>query len=333
MHCGCRVILAGEGAQAALLAKEFPQLPCLPLRGYRIRYSRSRWMLPLRILSQVPSLLRSVKNEHAWLQDIIAEHHIDLVISDNRYGLYTHKVPCVFITHQLTIKAPYAWLERMLQHINYRYINRFSCCWVPDVPGEHNLAGELSHPSRLPSIPVSYIGLLSRLQPLHVQPCFAYCVLLSGPEPQRSILEEKILAGLQHMAEPVLLVRGLPAAGSSITAPPSVTVVNHLPSDELALAVQQSDCIVSRSGYTTVMEIMALGKKSLLIPTPGQTEQEYLAGRLHRNGQAFCVSQQAFDCARHLHQAGSLRITPLQWSVFDPAQMQRLLSSMAAAGR
>jgi uncharacterized protein (TIGR00661 family) len=273
----------------------------LPLAGYRfVQYSKSRWGLAFTLLAQLPRLQKNIKEEHRWLDTIIDEHHIDLVISDNRYGLYSKKIPCIFITHQLTIKAPFAWIENMLQRINYRYIDQYNSCWVPDVAGEPNAAGLLSHPVTLPRTKVHYIGLLSRFQLQAVEKKYDYCVLLSGPEPQRTLLENTLLEGLSKVEGKILLVRGKPGSKEIPDAAPHIEIKNHLPGSGLAQALLQSEYIISRSGYTTVMELLSLQKKSILIPTPGQTEQEYLAKKLQNDGICMSVEQERTELCEDL---------------------------------
>lgn len=299
----CHVYVAGNPTALKLLQQEVSGVEYLPLSGYNIHYSFKR-KLVWKILKQIPKILHAIQNEHQWLNNIVSTHQINLVFSDNRYGLYNKNVTSIFITHQLLIKAPYSWLESLIQKINYRLINRFSACWVPDYEGRLNIAGVLSHPARLPIIPVQFIGPLSRLKAVDesVSIQFKWLVLLSGPEPQRSILEALLLQAINTIQYPVLLVRGLPLASTALAAPPNCKAVNHLPALELQFAFAQSEYIISRSGYTTVMEILALGKKSILIPTPGQTEQEYLGKHLMQ--QHWCYSfEQHKDIAHHLHQA------------------------------
>jgi len=296
---GYEVVIAAEDLQASLLQKEFPSIPCLPLSGYRVRYSKSQWSLPFMLLGQLPRVAAIIKQEHRWLDGIIEQYQIDLVISDNRFGLSSKKIPCIFITHQLTIKAPFSWVEKILQRINYRFINRFTCCWVPDAQGEPNVAGVLSHPVKLPKVPVHYIGLLSRFHPQTVTRKYDYCILLSGPEPQRTLLENKLMEGLAEVNGKILLVRGKPGSEEEFNVPENVEVKNHLPTGEMQQALLQSEYIVSRSGYTTVMELLSLHKKSILIPTPGQTEQEYLAEKLQNAKVCISVSQHRLNCVEH----------------------------------
>lgn len=331
-EAGMEVVLAAEGAQAALLLREFPGLECLPLFGYRARYSKSGWTLPFRMMLQSPQLFNTISRERAWLAEVIETHGIDLVISDNRYGLSSKKVPCIFITHQLTIKAQFGWLENILQKINYRFINRFTCCWVPDAGGDENLAGVLSHPKKLPAVPVHYIGLLARFVPQQTAQKFDVCVVLSGPEPQRTLLEKKIVRELFSVEGKVLLVRGKPSAADIFALPPHVTVYNHLPTEDLQQLVLQSQLIVSRSGYTTVMEMAALGKKMLLIPTPGQTEQEYLAARLQQMQICRAAKQQGLDLANELLQARSQAWETITLPVFKPTDMPSLLRNSLRPG-
>lgn len=302
---GYEVLIAAEGAQEILLRAEFPDNNILPLKGYRVSYSRQKRWLPFKLLAQVPRLLQTLRYEQRWLQKAIETHSIDLVISDNRFGLYTSKVPCIFITHQLSIKAPYRWLESLMQRLNYRYINRYTACWVPDAAGANNIAGLLSHPFNLPGTPVHYIGFLARFNSSNAVKKYDHCILLSGPEPQRGILEAQIMKELPGLKGRTLLVRGKPGMKEKPAATDYVTVENHLSTKDLETAVLQSEYIICRSGYTTVMELLVLQKKMILIPTPGQTEQEYLARYLQQKKYAFAVAQQNFDLLSAAEEAGN----------------------------
>lgn len=306
---GWEVLIAAETATEALLRKEFPHLRFLPLKGYRVVYSKRKWTLGAKILLQLPRLLRTIRSEQAWLQSAIDEHGIDLVISDNRFGLYTDKVPCIFLTHQLQIRAPFGWMEQQIKTINYKYISRFTECWVPDAE-VNSLAGELSHPSELHPFPLRYVGPLSRFRKQMAALRYKYAFILSGPEPQRSLFEKKILSGLKAADGEVLLVRGKPGSNENIAVAPNVTVYNHLEGAELEKALNSSEYIISRSGYTTVMEIAALQKRAVLVPTPGQTEQEYLAAYLMRRGLVYSVSQDKFSLPASLKQAASYSYVP-----------------------
>lgn len=306
---GYQVLVAGEGAQEHILTHEFPDITCLHLPGYRIQYSHHKRWLAFKIIQQLPKILRSIQNEHKWLKKQIQQHNIQLVVSDNRYGIRNKKVKNVFVTHQLTIQTPFSWLTRLVQKINYTYLNRYNICWVPDMAdSQFNIAGALSHPHKLPRIPVHYIGPLSRFQSAAAQPAhtgsfvYKWLFLLSGPEPQRSILEEKLLAVASKLPGPVFLLRAKPGATSLPAVPANCTVVNHLPTDQMQHLIQQCEFVLSRSGYTTVMEMLALQKKTLLIPTPGQTEQEYLAQRLHNQHWCYCCLQEE-DLLVHIRQA------------------------------
>jgi len=307
---GVDVWLAGEGPQKELLQQEFPNLPFLQLDGYRVKYARSAAGLLFSIFRQTHKILTAIKKENAWLKKQVKEYGFDAVISDNRYGLYHSTIPCIFITHQLMIKSLLGkWTEKFLQKRNYRYINRFAECWVPDEAGENNLAGELSHPVKKPDIPVKYIGLLSRFDSFpppvggdggkkdHL------LVVLSGPEPQRSILENKIIKEIGHYNGTATVVRGLPTSVSVIPSGNMIRFYNHLSADDLNKEMQQAEYVISRCGYSTVMDLVKLQKKNILIPTPGQTEQEYLAGYLLQKKIVFCVAQQNFSPTKSLQKA------------------------------
>jgi uncharacterized protein (TIGR00661 family) len=300
------IIVACNPVQKELLQQEFNNIEFLLLEGYDITYSKNQLLFPIKLLFQLPKIILSIKREHRWLQKTIENHQIDLVISDNRYGLYTSKVPCFFITHQLAIKAPFSWLEYLLQKINYGFINRFAHCWVPDFEGEKNIAGVLSHPKRLPSIPVHYIGPLARLVKDNNAPIrYQFCIILSGPEPQRTILEDTILQQLATISSKCLLVRGRLNTAPISATNPNVSIENHLKGADLQAAIQASEFVITRSGYTSVMELLSLQKKCILIPTPGQTEQEYLAKQLMKQKWAWCIDQKDFNLIDSLEQASN----------------------------
>lgn len=304
-NCGCKVTIAASGNVKTLLQAEFPQISFVHLNGYNIQYSTSKRFLALKILMQAPKIMLSIRRENTWLQQIITESGFDAVISDNRFGLYTNKIPCVFITHQLRIQAPYKWLQNTIQRINYRFINRYSQCWVPDFEQGNTIAGELSHPQRLPAVPVKYLGPLSRFNEMPAAPNqvkYAWMVILSGPEPQRTILENKLLSVIKNLKGNVLLVRGKPGSIETIEASENCTIANHLPTGQMLQALAASGFVISRCGYTTVMEMLMLGKKAVFIPTPGQTEQEYLATHLFKQGWCYTCTQDD-DLLEHLHTA------------------------------
>ncbi len=323
---GREVVLAASGAQAILLQTEFPRLTILPLPGYQIRYGKRPLTLALRLLIQTPRLLRVIKRENQWLSKTITDLGIDLVISDNRYGLYSPKVPCIFITHQLRIQVPIAWLEDLVQKIHFQFINKFHSCWVPDMAGEPNAAGRLSHPTDLPDLPVQYIGLLSRFKMQPEPKVYDYCFLLSGPEPQRTILETKILQNIEQLNGTVLLVRGKPGSDDILTVPAHVTVKNHLPGNALQQALLQSESIICRSGYSSLMELFALQKKMLLIPTPGQTEQEYLAKKYTEEGYSLHIRQDVLDTPLHLPLLRAVNFTKPSFDFFHSEHLEELLA-------
>ena len=309
---GADVWIAGEGAPVVLLKKEFPQLPFLPLKGYRIQYANSRIGLFWSLIRQVPSIIHTIKHENNWLIKAVHEHGFDAVISDNRYGLYHQFIPSIFITHQLRIKSPFGRLsELILQKRNYKYIKKFTECWVPDIEQGDGLAGELSHPLVKPTIPVYYTGILSRLKSLPVTTQKRHLFIsLSGPEPQRSQLENLVIRDISMYNGTVTMVRGLPATAEILPSTNDLTFYNHLPAEAFSLEMQKAEYIISRSGYSTIMDIMQLGKKAILIPTPGQTEQEYLGYFLEKKEYAACVRQQNFSLDRILMKAADFKFEP-----------------------
>jgi hypothetical protein len=293
---GAEVILAAEGATAILLKKEFPLLQVLPLKGYRVRYGASRQSFFLKLLSQVPSIQFTINQENKWLKELILTRTIHAVISDNRFGLYNKNIPSVYITHQLFLETGKSWLNTLAQNIHYRFIRNFNECWVPDYEGDqNNLAGKLSHPVKPPKVPVKYLGASSRFKKEEAIIVSDLLILLSGPEPQRTLFENQLFEQLKTNKRSVVLVRGLPAAQQIPFELPNVKIYNHLPAAQLSSAIQQSEWVLARAGYSTIMDLAALQQKAILVPTPGQGEQEYLASYLHQHQLCYSCLQDNFD--------------------------------------
>ena len=285
---GHQVFAAASGASARLLSDNFPGLELLPLEGYQIQYSKYKNAFAAKIIVQIPKILAAIKKEHRWLATQQNIHKFDLVISDNRYGLYHHKVPSVIMTHQLQILSGKGqWADRILQHMHYPLLEKFNTTWVVDEAGADHLSGKLAHPGKLPRN-ASYIGLLSQFtgrkanrnpagEPGHI------LVLLSGPEPMRGQLEGILLQQATALTTyRFSFVAGNPLGSQREHLPKHIRYVTHLPATQLLQELNDASLVICRSGYSTLMDLAVLGKKALLIPTPGQTEQEYLAGHLEQ---------------------------------------------------
>lgn len=295
LETGARVILASDGPQLHLLRSEFPDLEYVIFPGYTIKFSR---MLPLtmKIILDTPRLLLKIRQERKLIKELIRKYSIDIVISDNRYGLWNKSIYSVIITHQLNIIPP-GWLfpfRAVLHKVTHRQLERFDECWVPDFEGRNNLGGRLSHGKKLPKN-VRYIGLLSRFdvsESLAVSDNpYKVVALVSGPEPQRSIFEEILMAQIPALGESCLLIRGLPGNTDIHKEGPMLDVADHLPGNQLKNILQSQPMVVCRAGYSTLMDIAFTGNKAILVPTPGQTEQEYLAKKLSAEGIYFATTQ------------------------------------------
>jgi len=301
IHQGCRVTVASTGPHLALIKREFPSVAHVEIPGYGLRYSRTTRGLPWKIFLQIPKILISIKRENRWLANFLAHTQVDAIISDCRFGLHSKHVHSVLITHQLNILSPFGRLStQLLRKWNYKFINRFHQCWIPDYQHSPGLAGILSHPHHLPATPVDYIGCISRMDGANAIPekKFDVVVILSGPEPQRTIFENIILQQLATFKGKAAVVRGLPAGNDQAMPSANAIVYDHLPAEELCELVNAGELVISRSGYTTVMDLVKLQKKSVLVPTPGQTEQEYLADHLSQSGICVSMKQEEFDIGK-----------------------------------
>ena len=291
---GYEVAVASSGDALVLLKAEFPQLQFFELPSYRASYS-SRVPLILKVFLQLPKFLFVIRKEHSELETIVKREQIDLVISDNRFGCWTKLIPTIFITHQINIQMPFAlkWMQGIINYFNHRMIRKFNQCWVPDFP-EDRLTGKMTEPGKFP---MKFIGMLSRFNKAQNEKSFVYdyLALVSGPEPQRTILEQKIRLCFSELKGRKILVKGLPGMNEEIVKLSDWDEVCHLKAEKLQQVIEQSKLVICRSGYSSVMDLAALGKKALFVPTPGQTEQEYLSEQLMKRGITYSVKQDSFS--------------------------------------
>ena len=289
-------IFIGAGEEhLSLFRMELPGLTYISFPGFRPGYSRHfpSWLV---MFCKMPALIYHIIREHSGLKKIIRDNSIDIVISDNRFGLWNWEITTVYVTHMLRVPfpKPFRFAEIIGTRVHRTIIRKYDLCFIPDLPGEPNVSGRLSHGLKLPSN-ARFIGLLSRFSAnLPSEGSFNYrhnTVILSGPEPQRGILKQKLEILFRAQEPATIFLGGRPDKGDEMTRSGNIIYYDHLDTSRMAEAISSSDRIISRSGYSTIMELISLGCTALIIPTPGQTEQEYLASYLEKKGWFMSVSQ------------------------------------------
>jgi UDP-N-acetylglucosamine transferase subunit ALG13 len=291
-------VFIGSGDQhLSLFRNEVEGLSFIKFSGFKPEYSR---FLPqyLSLFFKTPILIYHIIREHFELKRIVRKNSIDIVISDNRFGLWNRSVKSAYVTHMPLIPFPKGlrFMEFSGVILHRAIMKKYSLCFIPDLPGEMNISGRLSHGLKLPEN-VRYIGLLSRFNPApkdsHIKPekTKYNMVILSGPEPQREMLKQKLADILKGNDSPTVILEGRPEAKPCITRSGKITIYSHLPDSEMQEMIRGSKSIITRSGYTTIMDLIRLNCSALLIPTPGQTEQEYLAEYLTEKGWFSYINQ------------------------------------------
>jgi uncharacterized protein (TIGR00661 family) len=289
---GNKVIIASDGDSLALLRKEFPDLDYEELPSYNITYPSGGKQLIWHLLKMSNKIMLTIKNENLLLSNFVDKYSLDLIISDNRFGMYHKGVFSVYITHQTNIQS--GRVSAIANKFHEYYMSRFNEIWIPDYEGENSLAGKLSEYNG--GQVAKHIGILSRFKyDESVEEKNKVLVVLSGPEPQRSFLEEKILSELDSVDIDITLILGKVEKIQRKTTKGNVTIFNFLTSSDLEREMRECSLVVARSGYSTIMDLKALKKKAFLIPTPGQGEQLYLAKYLKSKNICNYVCQEKFS--------------------------------------
>lgn len=328
---GVEVIVASDGTALTLLKKEFPQLTFVKLPAYNVTYQTSNMIWNM--ATQIPKIVFAMVREFFALQQIIKNHQIDAIITDNRFGCWTWKVPTVFMTHQVNIKIPNSILQFFVNQSNHLILRLFNTIWIPDVSKTPNLAGDLAH--NFPIQHFQYVGVLSRMKPLKVGIRYDIGIILSGPEPQRTYLEEQLLRQVydfqsKNPLTKVLFVKGKMSL-EELETTGNLEIHGYLTTKELNQKMAACRLIVARSGYSTIMDLVAMNKKAILIPTPGQTEQEYLAN-LYKNQQIFYTQAQSeFELAKAISESKKYQgfQTNLQEKALLKNEVKRFITSLS----
>ncbi len=285
------IILASDGQALDLLQKEFPKLQSEKLPAYNIHYSSNKYLFLIDLVFQTPKIIKAIRNEHQKTKELVSKYNIDYIISDNRYGVYQKDVYSVFMTHQLRVLSGLTtWFSTKIQ----KKLIKSNEIWIPDFEGDDNLSGKLSHNVKIDKKTI-YLGVLSRFKYKEVPKQYDILAILSGVEPQRSLLEKILLREFQKSDKKIGLVQGVVENEQKLTHINGIDIYNYLLSDELENLINASEIIISRSGYTSIMDYYVLKKKVFFIPTPGQTEQIYLAKYLDDKSVAPYCFQQDFE--------------------------------------
>ena len=283
------VLVGSYGRSEQLLKEEFPTIQFIALDGIQIRYPK-KISLSISIFFQIPKIVYSIFKEYKNLQKTIEEYKIEGVISDNRFGMWSSKIPSIFITHQLEIQSKF--LKNIIRKINFFFINKYTECWVPDFEDNY-LAGDLSE-NKIQKKNIKYIGALSRFEREKTEKKYDLCFAISGPEPQRTLFEEIIMEKMKDRIEKSIIILGKPEE-KEIKTIANCEIYPHLNSEKLNTVFLQSNLIFCRSGYSTIMDLYKVNKKAVFIPTPGQTEQEYLSRYFNEKKIFLSQNQNEFD--------------------------------------
>ena len=298
------VILASNGISTILLKQEFPSLQYIDYPDYAVKYPRYRMILLPLIIFQLPGIILKLINEYLQTQIIVNDENIDLIISDSRYGVYSKGVPTYFITHQLRFQLSgiFKTIEILGEWFNIFMFRRYEKIIIPDIQSDQNLTGDLTHTGKISNHPkLHYLGVFCSVSEMSIKQDIDYLFSVSGPEIQRTLFEEIILDQISNIPGKKVVVLGKPDDKQVYENIENTEIYSHVNREKQNELLNRAKFVVCRSGYTTVMELIALKKSALMIPTPGQTEQEYLARYYQSTGIFHIAMQDGLDLVSELN--------------------------------
>ncbi|MBW6458185.1 MAG: hypothetical protein K0B52_03390 [FCB group bacterium] len=302
---GNRVVIISHGQALTLMKEQFPECIFRDIRDKNIQYASNGIMFVFKIVSQFPKMVLGWEYERRKMRELEKEFHPDLVMTEMRLGFWSKNIPSVLITNQLRFFLPpgLKWAEILGEWFNFLVFRHFDHIFVPDIAGEPNLLGDLCHKGRIAKHPnVRFVGCLSSITPDDNPPekDIDLLISISGPEPQRTMFEEIVLSRIADLSGKVVITLGSPGReGITEFDNGRITIYPHLDRGTMANIMQRAKFVISRSGFSTVNELFVLRKSAMLVPTPGQTEQEYIARHFHRQGIFHYCRQEDLDL-KHL---------------------------------
>ncbi len=353
-----KVTIVSTGRSINLLKKEFPSLDFIDLPDYNVKYSKKGSNLIFYLALQVPSIIYNLFREKNQIEKIVKERNIDIIISDNRYGVFSTRKRSVknyFITHQLRFKLPQilSSFEIFSEYFNRFFFGYYDKVFVMDNEEFPFFSADLSHKGRISRLKkIKYIGLFSDATFRSIRDIekkynmrkgykvgldfdkllelknelhnflfvknqssksitninLNYLAIISGPEPQRTIFEEKIVHSIDILNGKKIVILGLTEKDNFLSyKSDSLLVFNHLPREIISDLINLTELVICRSGYSTVMELVSLNKKALMIPTPGQTEQEYLSNFYLKENLFYSVEQEKLELVRDVEIAKKIQ--------------------------
>ncbi len=322
---GHTVGVAATGAALELLSREFADLKFYDVPDYPSPYTSGGFSIP-RVLGLFPLIVREIAREHRTISRIIRREGYNLVISDNRFGAYAKDVPGLFISHQIRFSTPgnIESIERMMEVFNGRYHRNFERVIIPDnPPGPRSLSGKLGHAQRPVTRRKAYwAGIITDIRRQDVPQDIDYLVSIAGPKVTKDALREVIMGQIGGLSGRKFILLGDPGAEPEERLDGETIVKSHAQRDEMATLMNRAKFIITRSGYTTVMELAELGKKGILfIPTPGQTEQEYLSDYYEEMGWVHSVAQRRLDLVADTADAQAMKGFPAMSGSSDNVRM------------
>ena len=296
------VMIISHGRSLELLKKELGEdAQYTDIPDYPMLLSENARQFMAKSMIYWPVFIKKIESGLIQLSKLTKAKKYDLIISDARYDMYSKKIPSFFISHQMRIMNPLRikMFESGSELFNLFFFKRFSGVIVPDYK-EDSLSGDLSHNlRRIDEDKIHYIGILSDFKKIKTKKDIDYLISISGPEPQRSILEEKLAAQAQDLNGNVVMTLGRTEKHSKIKKK-NITTYTFLTKEKREELLNRAKLVISRSGYSTIMDLGVIGTKALLTPTPGQIEQEYLAGYHNKIDTFFSVDQSKINLAEHI---------------------------------
>jgi uncharacterized protein (TIGR00661 family) len=272
---GNEVLIISDGEALNVLKISFPDQEIKEIPSYNISYPQ-KGSFTLGMLRQSFQIIKAIKSEKEAITLIAKSFRPDILISDNRYGCYLEDVPSYIITHQLQLmyKNP---LKKWLSHLIINYLVRpFDAIWIPD-HASINLSGAMTHPKMV--IPKYFIGLHTSLKIEDTPLKNSVMIMLSGPEPRRSQLENTFLELIPKVSDSnFILVAGNFKKPYHTYQKANLEYHSFLDRTQIAEKLGLAHTVFCRSGYTSLMDLFCNGFQNIYcIPTKGQIEQEYLA--------------------------------------------------------
>ncbi|MEK6968538.1 MAG: glycosyltransferase [Nanoarchaeota archaeon] len=299
---GEKVTIVAKGNSLLMLKNELGDASNYELMQYEVplKFSDKGFSM-FETLKAGPSFISLISSQKKWLENFSAKEKIDRVIADGEIGYHLKNKKSFFVNNQLRL-LPGSLLGDGTELLTDVFSKGFEKVIVPD-DENGTLGGLLTSKTRFyDKKRLAYVGILSSIRKKNVVRNVDYFISISGPGISKEVFTRQVMEQLHLLKGKVVVALGRPDL-KEIASKGNAKIYPYLNRKQQESFLNKAKLVISRSGYTTMMELAEIDKKAFFIPTLNHPEQEYLAKFQKNSGRFHYSKQDSFNFKEDIDEA------------------------------